>query len=415
MTQAEALKIMLSGANVFLTGAPGAGKSYLLDQFIREVEAKGKDVAVTASTGIAAIQIGGRTIHSWSATGIAEELSDEDWFKIKRSKKVKDRIQNCDVLIIDEVSMLHGNRLNMVNEVCKVVRENRREPFGGLQVILVGDMFQLPPVTRGSDTFDFVQYSEAWDELNLKVCYLTEQHRQDKNDMLLVILEAMRKNNVTPVQIGALKARIGKEHDEMAITRLYAHNVDVDKLNRERLNQLPGKAKKYRMTWWGEKYNVETLKRNVLAPEVLELKKDAEVMFVANNFDKGYVNGSRGKVVKFNEDGQPVVKLQSNGQHITVEIKKWNIEEGEDVIAQVKQLPLRLAWAITIHKSQGMTLDGAEIDLTRAFTPGMGYVALSRVKSFDQLYLKGMNEMAMKLNDEIFAFDAEMRERSEVK
>jgi ATP-dependent exoDNAse (exonuclease V) alpha subunit len=169
------------------------------------------------------------------------------------------------------------------------------------------------------------------------------------------------------------------------------------------------------MTWWGEKYNVETLKRNVLAPEVLELKKDAEVMFVANNFDKGYVNGSRGKVVKFNEDGQPVVKLQSNGQHITVEIKKWNIEEGEDVIAQVKQLPLRLAWAITIHKSQGMTLDGAEIDLTRAFTPGMGYVALSRVKSFDQLYLKGMNEMAMKLNDEIFAFDAEMRERSEVK
>lgn len=336
--------------------------------------------------------------------------------KIRNSKKVQERIGKCDVLIIDEISMLHGNRLNMVNEVCKRVRMRNSEAFGGLQVILVGDMFQLPPVSRNKNEVDFVQYSESWDELNLKICYLTEQHRQDSNDMLLKVLEAMRRNDVSDLQLGVLRSRIGLNPDQDKITRLYAHNVDVDRMNKMRLDALPGAIKKFKMTFWGDDYVVDSIKRNVLAPEVLELKTGAEVMFVANNFTPQgkaiYVNGSRGTVKRF-EGGLPIVKLQHGGREIAVEKNSWKQEEFGKTIAEVEQLPLRLAWAITIHKSQGMTLDSAEIDLSRAFTPGMGYVALSRVKSFSGLYLKGINSIAMKLHPEIFAFDAEMRKRSE--
>jgi GTPase SAR1 family protein len=409
MRQSQALGVMLSGASVFLTGPPGAGKTYVLNEFIRRSERRGKRVAVTASTGIAATHIGGATIHSWSGLGIRDALTayDKEW--LKANDRLRKRYNGTDILVIDEVSMLHGKRLDMVNEVCKLLRESN-DPFGGLQVILVGDLFQLPPVNRESDTADFVHTSDAWEELAPKICYLSEQHRQ-AGDRLLDVLEAMRRDEVEEWHTNTLAERMGvRPADGSPVTRLYTHNVDVDSINQQQLTALPGEVKRFEMKTEGNATKVEQLARSVLAPEALDLKLGAEVMFVANNFNEGYVNGSRGKVIGFDKDtGLPEVRLISSGRTIDVDYQSWTLMEDGKKRAEVVQLPLRLAWAITIHKSQGMSLDAAEIDLSKSFTPGMGYVALSRVRSLEGVYLSGMNAMAMRLHPEIFEFDEQLR------
>jgi len=410
MRQAQALNIMLAGDSVFLTGAPGAGKTYVLNQFIHHAVKSGKTVAVTASTGIAATHIGGTTIHSWSGLGIKDSLTDWDRDKLQTNDRLIKRYNGADVLVIDEVSMLHGQRLNMVNEVAKLLRKND-QPFGGLQVILVGDLFQLPPITRGSDVVDFVHLSTAWAELDPKVCYLSEQHRQ-VGDELLDLLEAMRRGDVNELHEAALQERLREQRPgDLVVTRLYSHNIDVDSINQRHLKEIDRDAKLYQMQGTGQAAKREQLMKSVLAPENLELKIGAEVMFVANNFQAGFVNGTRGRVVDF-VDTMPLVRLPS-GREIKVERHSWKLDEDGKTRAEVAQLPLRLAWAITIHKSQGMSLDAAEIDLSRSFTPGMGYVALSRVRSMDGVYLTGINQMALTLHPLIFTFDAELRTNSE--
>jgi len=404
MTQQEAIDCMLAGNNVFLTGAPGAGKTYTLNRFIEQAEDAGKNVAITASTGIAASHIGGITIHSWSGLGIKEEVTKADLKWMEGQKRLVKRFQLTDVLVIDEVSMLHGYRLDMLNKVAKHMR-NKDLPFGGMQVILVGDLFQLPPVNRESNVLDFVHLSDTWAELDLTVCYITEQHRQGADDLLLDLLQGMRDNKITSVHKKLLSNRLLNGADNL--TRLFSHNADVDTINQEKLDALPGKVKKYYMRSDGDKRAVEALRRNLLAPEILEIKVDAEVMFVANNFEAGFVNGTRGRVVKFKK-GIPIVKTL-DGRFIRVEPHEWKTKQDGITVATVEQLPIRLAWAITIHKSQGMSLDAAIIDLSRAFMPGMGYVALSRVRSLDGLYLQGINDEALKMHEQIYDFDLKIR------
>lgn len=409
MRQSQALGVMLSGASVFLTGPPGAGKTYVLNEFVRRSERARKRVAVTASTGIAATHIGGSTIHSWSGLGIRDSLTpyDKEW--LKTNDRLRKRYNGTDILVIDEVSMLHGKRLDMVNEVCKLLRECDA-PFGGLQIVLVGDLFQLPPVDRMRELVDFIHTSLAWEELAPKICYLSEQHRQS-GDLLLNILEAMRRGEVEEWHTDALMERMGKRPAKGdAATRLYTHNIDVDTINQQHLAALGGESKRFVMNTEGNDSKIEQLVRSVLAPETLDLKVGAEVMFVANNFPEGYVNGSRGRVIGFDEgSGLPEVRLLSSGKKIRVDYQNWTLMEDGKKRAEVVQLPLRLAWAITVHKSQGMSLDAAEIDLSKSFTPGMGYVALSRVRSLDGIYLSGMNAMAMRLHPEIFTFDEQLR------
>lgn len=178
MTQQEAITKMMSGANIFLTGEPGAGKTYTLNQFIEKARAAGKRIAITASTGIAASHINGMTIHSWSGLGIKESIQDYELDKMAWVPHFQERYGRCDILIIDEISMLHGARLNMVDRACRWIRQSKK-PFGGLQVIFVGDLFQLPPVTKGDQAnIDYVHLSDAWKNAAPEVCYLTEQHRQ---------------------------------------------------------------------------------------------------------------------------------------------------------------------------------------------------------------------------------------------
>jgi len=411
MRQKQALAVMLAGNSVFLTGPPGAGKTYVLNEFIRRAQKQHKTVAITASTGIAATHIGGTTIHSWSGLGVRESLSDWDRDRLLSAAHLAKRYNAADILVIDEVSMLHGLRLDLVNDVCKLLRKDPA-PFGGLQVILVGDLFQLPPVNRGSQLVDFAHTSAAWQELNPKICYITEQHRQ-QNDGLLDLLNAMRSGEVNEHHEELLTERLELHPDETEpVTRLFAHNLDVESINQKHLAAIDSETKLFVMQTKGTAAKVEQLVKSVLAPGQLELKRGAEVMFVANNFAQGFVNGSRGRVVAFKND-LPMVELLSNGRIIKVEPHTWTLTEDDRKKAEVSQLPLRLAWAITIHKSQGMSLDAAEIDLSRSFTPGMGYVALSRVRSLEGVYLKGINQMALAMHPQIFEFDAQLRAASQ--
>jgi ATP-dependent exoDNAse (exonuclease V) alpha subunit len=411
MRQRQALAVMLGGSSVFLTGAPGAGKTYVLNEFIGRAIRRGKRIAVTASTGIAATHIGGTTIHAWSGLGIRDQLSDWDLARLKTNSRLMKRYNSTDILVIDEISMLHGSRLDMVNQLAKMFREND-EPFGGLQVILVGDLFQLPPIVRGGGGQDFAHQSQAWQELSPKICYLTEQHRQTQaGDGLLDLLEAMRRGDVNEMHEEMLKERLGSEPEsDVVVTRLYSHNIDVDSINQRHLQALTGARHTYRMLTSGAAAKAEQLTKSVLAPMELSLAVGAEVMFVANDFAKGFANGTRGRVVAFSGE-RPIVELKS-GKEIMVEPHEWSLTEDDKVRATASQLPLRLAWAITIHKSQGMSLDGAIMDLSRSFTPGMGYVALSRVRSLDGVYLQGINNIALQLHPSIFEIDTQLRSSS---
>lgn len=415
MKQETALKLLKAGENVFLTGSAGAGKTYTLNQYINYLKARKVSVAITASTGIAATHMNGMTIHTWAGIGIKDFLSEEDLKRMKERKYLKEHLENAQVLIIDEISMLHAKQLNLVNQVLKYFKESD-EAFGGIQVIVAGDFFQLPPVGRNDernrDKFCFM--SDAWVEAKFRVCYLTEQHRQG-NDYLNDILNAIRAQAIGTEHRNALQ---GTRHQEIGdtYTRLYTHNMDVDSINFRHLNEIDNEPRQFDAQCDGNDKLIETLKSSVRAPETLMLKKHAKVMFVKNNFDLGYINGSLGEVIGFEEDDEfgvlPKVKL-TDGTTLLVEPETWSVDnEAGKTIASFQQIPLRLAWAITIHKSQGMTLEAAEIDLSHTFEKGQGYVALSRLKTLDGLRLKGFNEQALELDSLAIKADRRFQELS---
>ena len=416
MKQETALKLMKAGESVFLTGSAGAGKTYTLNQYINYLKARKVPVAITASTGIAATHMNGMTIHTWAGIGIKDFLSDDDLKRMKERKYLKEHLENAQVLIIDEISMLHAKQLNLVNQVLKYFKESD-DAFGGIQVIVAGDFFQLPPVGRNDeknrDKFCFM--SQAWVEAKFRVCYLTEQHRQD-DSALNDILNAIRSQSINQQHIQALE-QTRKQDIGDTFTRLYTHNMDVDSINYRHLNEIDGDGHQFCAQMDGNDKLIETLKSSVRAPEELTLKKHAKVMFVKNNFDMGYINGSLGEVIGFEEVDDygilPKVKL-TDGTVLLVEPETWSVDnDSGKTIASFSQIPLRLAWAITIHKSQGMTLEAAEIDLSHTFEKGQGYVALSRLKSLNGLRLKGFNEQALELDSLAIKADRRFQELSD--
>ena len=440
MTQAEALNILKTGANVFLTGPAGSGKTYVLREYLKILRDRDIPVGITASTGIAATHMGGMTIHSWSGIGVKDSLSDEDIEEISAKSFIRPKVESAKVLIIDEVSMLHHFRLDLINRIIKKIRKSD-EPFGGLQVIVCGDFFQLPPISRGGEPDAYFAYhSPSWKEAKFTICYLEEQHRQIDKEYV-GILNGIRAQSLSPEMRDLLHGRIivsnNKENDgewahdaqnepeeafieigdsvpvldeKIKPTRLYSHNKDVDTENERELAAVPGEAMEYKMISHGNKKLIEGLKKSCLAPEVLKLKVGAQVMFVKNNRELSYANGTRGIVTECNFDHIIVKTL--DGRDIDVPRESWHIQEGDRVLAEIEQYPLRLAWAITIHKSQGMSLDSAHIDLSKSFEKGMGYVALSRVRSLLGLTLVGLNDMALHIHPEAFEFDRYFRELS---
>lgn len=401
---------MLSGESVFLTGPAGAGKTFVLNQFVKLAKAEGKHVSVTATTGLAATHLGGTTIHSWSGINIYDELPHGFFENLPKGRR--EIIEKTDVLIIDEVSMLHDFRLDMVDEVCRIVRK-KDEPFGGIQVIMSGDFFQLPPINRGGSRMGgFIVNSRVWQELDPVICYLEEQHRQDDAE-LLDILDAMRAGELRRNHAESLLSRVDLyPDDDEILTELHTMNVDVDKINEAKLNLLENDEVSYLQTTTGSKNYVENLQRSVMAPAVLKLKKGAFVMAVKNSPEKKYVNGSLGIVIDFEPvTNYPTVEFK-NGKVVTMTPDTWELRDGDKKRAGITQIPLRLAWAITVHKSQGMTLDAARIDLKKAFVEGMGYVALSRVKNLRNLYLSGINQMALRVSEDAQIIDSNLRDKA---
>ena len=406
MTQEKALEILKTGANVFLTGEPGAGKSYTIEQYVKWLKESKKDYAITASTGIAASHINGVTIHSWTGLGIRRGLSQQQLEGIGRNTWIVEKIQPVETLIIDEVSMLDSVIIDDIDGILREVHpQHAHLPFGGIQVVFVGDFFQLPPVSRGEEKKAFAFQSPAWIEANLEVCYLTEQHRQSDQEFL-GILNAMRTGTITEAHKDRLKQC---EMTKSPETKLFTHNADVDRLNNDKLAELPGKEEIFWMQQSGDPKRIETLKKQCLSPEKLVLKVGAVVMFTRNNFKAGYVNGTIGKVTGFSS-GRPVIQTLE-GRTIAADAAEWEWStRKEGTIARITQVPLRLAWAITVHKSQGMSLDAAEVDLRGTFEFGQGYVAISRVRSLQGLHLLGINEMAFAMHPEVVEADKRFRE-----
>ena len=412
MTQDEALAILKTGANVFLTGEPGSGKTHTINAYTRYLRSRNINPAITASTGIAATHIEGMTIHAWSGVGIRTSITPYDIDQLLSKENLVKRIKNTSVLIIDEISMLDSTLLDMVDTVCRAIR-GREEAFGGMQVVFVGDFFQLPPISSREGGASFAFRARSWMSANPIVCYLSEQYRQDDHSFLS-LLNAIRTNTVSAIEHDMLSNRIIQNASEytLDVPKLFAHNIDVDRMNSEALQKLSGERKIYTMKHTGSRPLAEALARGCLSPGVLELTVGARVMCTKNDPAGLFVNGTLGVVISFSRtDGFPIIETFS-GKRIKVTRTEWVLEENGKKKASITQIPLRLAWAITVHKSQGMSLDSAVVDLSRAFEYGQGYVALSRVRRLSGLYLSGYNKRSLEVHPEILAQDEQFKKES---
>jgi len=401
---------MKTGSNVFITGSAGTGKTYLLNQFIFYLKSRKIIPTIVAPTGIAASHLQGQTIHSFFSLGIRDDIDDFYIESLLQKKYLQTRFSKLKVLIIDEISMVSPEIFCSIDKILRAFKKNNI-PFGGVQTILSGDFFQLPPISKIPKDKRFAWQSPSWKELELKTCYLQEKFRQDDN-VLIGILDEIRSGSVSANSYDILNSR---HHKDLGFrpTKLYTHNIDVDRINNEELRKLNNPLRSFIYKSEGSAKNIEKIFKSSLVIDEMSLKKDALVMFIKNNSEQGYINGTTGVVVDFDKQtGLPIVKT-SCGSLIRVGLEDWSIEnDSGNVVAKVSQIPLKLTWAITIHKSQGMTLDAAEIDLSKTFEVGQGYVALSRIKNIDGLRLMGLNDVALSVDPLILHIDDRIKAAS---
>ena len=409
MKQNTALDILKSGKNVFITGSAGTGKTHLLNLYTQYLKERRVYPTIVAPTGIAASHLGGQTIHSFFSLGIRDSI-DEGYVEFLLDKKyLKTRFSKLKLLIIDEVSMISPEIFSAMDLILRGFK-GTDAPFGGVQVVISGDFFQLPPVSKVPKEKRFAWQSPAWKALDLKTCYLQEKFRQD-DDRLIQILDDIRRGEMSETSQALLNDRHEKElSSHFNPTKLYTHNVDVDRINQGELDKLKGVPKLFVYESKGTQKNIEKIFKSSLVMEELVLKKGAVVIFIKNNTEEGYVNGTTGTVESFSPiDKMPIVRT-TDGRKIKLDLEDWSLEnDSGTVTATVSQVPLRLAWAITIHKSQGMTLDAAEIDLSKTFETGQGYVALSRIKNIEGLRLMGLNTMALRVDPLILHIDGRIK------
>jgi ATP-dependent exoDNAse (exonuclease V) alpha subunit len=411
MKQKTALNILKTGQNVFITGSAGTGKTHLLNQYIQYLKKREIYPTIVAPTGIAASHLKGQTIHSFFALGIRDKVVDNRYIEfLMENRYLKKRFKKLQVLIIDEVSMVSPEIFTSMDRILSSFKESHK-PFGGVQVVISGDFFQLPPVSKEPKVKRFAWQSPVWKDLELQSCYLEEKFRQDDN-RLIQVLDEIRAGDVSESAIEILNSRLHQTLSRKSTpTKLYTHNIDVDRINLQELNKLKGKLHLFKYSSKGSAKNIEKIFKTSLVVKELTLKKDAVVIFIKNNLEKGFVNGTTGIVIGF-EAEIPIIKT-TRGRIIKVLSEDWTIEnERGENLATISQIPLRLAWAITIHKSQGMTLDSAQIDLSKTFEVGQGYVALSRIKHIEGLHLLGLNSMALSVDPLSLRIDEPIKKAS---
>jgi ATP-dependent DNA helicase PIF1 len=431
--QMRAMGAFAAGQSFVLTGPAGVGKTRTLKACIAHARKKtpNRFVAVTASTGIAACALGGATLHSWAGIGIANtpvhKLVAQHWWKNSKAHK---RINGCHTLIIDEVSMLDGHIIDYIDEVFRIAR-NSDMPFGGIQMVFVGDWGQLPPVkARGGFAFD----SRVWSETQPEIIELRTVHRQHDPVFIKALME-VRSGKVSPQTEQLFWDRVFKTqemHQEGGdaafdnVTRLLTHRADVDRINAQKLAELPGELFRFCAKESGPEKLLNTLRDSCPAPDILELKVGAAVLMLTNDSEGRWVNGTRGVIKGFLEGlgGEPVPMVKIGEQTYPLTHHEWAItEDGRpprrqlwgdddsdgpvhrpDQIATRQQYPCKLGFALSIHKAQGATLDSALIEVSKAFAPGQVYVALSRVRSLEGLYIQGWNPAAIYIAPEVADF-----------
>jgi len=404
--QIHAIGKVNEGHSVFITGPAGTGKSSVTVEIIRR-RLGARSLKVCATTGVAALNLRDKlsamfgedintsTIYRWAGIGIGpkEHQAFEDYFRFMQSQGLHwqatmGRIRGTEILIIDEVSMLPGKILNFIDFVCRQIRGDDR-PMGGIQVIAVGDFLQLPPVSK-TGSYNWAFASETWRNIDFQHVTLRHVHRQDDPDFVSV-LNQFREGTVTKDGAAILKRRVAM-FPPANVLRLFTHNTQVDKWNTYQLGTIETPEHLFTAETSGSKYDVEFLKKNLITPEHLLLKVGARAMVTANLRDPDNLDG----MLAANGEIGTIVDVQENCVYLrldagkVVEIKQntWKFDPSQKNTAQFVQFPLRLAWACTIHKSQGLTLESALIDIRAAREPGQAYVAVSRVKSLQGLLLK---------------------------
>lgn len=390
-------RLVSEGRNILLTGQAGTGKTTLLQDFLRDHDHGG--VAVTASTGIAALNVGGSTVHRWSGMMLGPKRGENFNHHLRELMRDErhsvragfNRIRKCRLLVLDEVSMLPGTTLEFLDLLCRTIRRNDA-PFGGIQVIATGDFLQLPPVRiNPAEPYDWAFHTKTWLLADFRTVHLTRVHRQDDPEFLRALGE-FRRGGLLPSSVSLLASRVSHFPDA-DIPRLFTHNVQVDKWNEYRLACIEAEESCFMAHTTEPQHQVDFLCKNLLTPQRLVLKPGAKVMFTVNRPDDGFVNGQTGTVVECRGapnglEGLARVLVETEGRVIGVAPYEWRFDPRDEHSATFTQIPLRLAWSLTIHKSQGLTLDSAFIDVRAAREPGQAYVAVSRVRSLAGLHLK---------------------------
>ena len=405
------------GKNVFVTGNAGTGKSYLLNKLKNKY---GDKLELTSTTGLAAVNIKGVTIHSWAGVGICNKEISKCVKSILVKRPLSSKIRKCEMLAIDEISMMKGDAFTYIDCVLRQVRGNS-EPFGGIQLLLFGDFFQLPPVEDNNEGKDFCFETETWKELNLQPVILDTIYRQTDKDFIKA-LNDIRVDKVDPDDIDLLKSReIDYDTSETPMLHIFSRNDEADNYNKRRFDSIDSKTYTYdaisgvyrgrRFVEVGltdkEHLTMEIFKKNCRASETLKLKVGCRVMLLVNlDFERGLINGACGEVVSLSDDY--IIVRFDNGVSEVIEQHKFESYYNDVLQASITQYPLKLAYAITIHKSQGMTLDNVVVDCNRIFEEGQTYVALSRVRSLDGLYLKGFTPDKIKVNEKVVGFYNEL-------
>lgn len=428
--QQQAVDLVLQKKSVFITGVAGTGKSGLLDHLIKKLPAA--QTFVTASTGIAAVNIRGTTLHSFAGIGLGDLQAHQLARKVQGSAKALKRWNECEYLIVDEISMISGNLFTKLDSVARAVKKVS-QPFGGITLILVGDFLQLPPVIRGGPgtKADFAFCSKAWRECALTVIQLTHVFRQEDAPFIHALAE-IREGECTRETRSLLAACEQQTHQAqqrgIMPTELFATRKEVAGINTQKLKKLKGPHVTYHCLDAGDKGPLASLQKNCQAVQMLELKVGAQVMLVKNlDPDLGLVNGSRGVVTRLvveeasttaarhavcNESTWPVV-LFANGLELPMYPETWEIQARRKTVASRTQVPLILAWSLTIHKCQGMSLDSATLSLSSCFAPGQAYVALSRIRDPRSLQLRGFSEKCIKAHPTALRFYRELEEKGE--
>ncbi|XP_056322092.1 ATP-dependent DNA helicase PIF1 [Danio aesculapii] len=405
--QTAVLNAVLSGKNVFFTGSAGTGKSFLLKRIVGSLPPK--STYATASTGVAACHIGGTTLHSFAGIG-SGSAPLEQCIELAQRPGVLRHWTSCKHLIIDEISMVEAEFFDKLEAIARSIRRST-EPFGGIQLIVCGDFLQLPPVTKGKEKANFCFQSRSWRKCIHMNMELMEVRRQtDKT--FISLLQAVRVGRVTEEVTAQLlkSANHCIERDGILATRLCTHKDDVELTNENKLKQLPGVMRMYEAAD-SDPMLVQTIDAQSPVSRLLQLKVGAQVMLTKNlDIQRGLVNGARGVVVDFQpgNQGLPRVRFLCG----TVEVMKrerWMFKAPGGLYLSRQQLPLKLAWAISIHKSQGMTLDCVEISLARVFESGQAYVALSRARSLEGLRVMDFDPRVVQANQDVLIFYKRLR------